>query len=92
MLPNHRPEPSGKKITDTPVVYSSDIAHACDYEMAKTVSDVMRRRTGLALSRHGGPITAEIIANLMAPLLHWNEPQMRWQLQQYIDEWKQALP
>jgi glycerol-3-phosphate dehydrogenase len=91
-LPGHRPQPSGTQIADAPVVYTSDVAHACKCEMAMTVSDVMRRRTALALSRYGGPDTAETVAKFMAPLMGWNGGQMLWHLQQYLDEWKRNLP
>jgi glycerol-3-phosphate dehydrogenase len=91
-LPNHRPRPSGEKIADSPAIYPSDIAHACEYEMAMTVSDVIRRRTGLALSRHGGPETATGIARLMATHLGWSDDQRERSLQQYLEEWRTALP
>ncbi len=91
LLPEHRPPPSGEKIADVPAVSGSDIAHACEYEMAMTVSDVMRRRTSLALSRHGGVETAGTVARLMAERLGWSDPQMYTQLQQYIEEWKRSL-
>src|ERR1019366_5649591 len=29
LLPNNRPAPAGEKISDSPAVYASDIAHAC---------------------------------------------------------------
>jgi glycerol-3-phosphate dehydrogenase len=91
-LPEHRPQPSGTKISDSPAVYTSDITHACEYEMAMTVSDIMRRRTSLALSYYGGPDTAETVARFMAPLLGWNGGQMLWHLHQYLDEWKRNVP
>jgi glycerol-3-phosphate dehydrogenase len=91
-LPEHRPQLSGTRISDAPIVCTSDVTHACEYEMAMTVSDVMRRRTSLALSRYGGPDTAETVAKFMAPLLSWNGGQMLWHLQQYLDEWKRNLP
>jgi len=91
-LPQHRPPLSGERIADSPVVYASDIAHASEYEMAVTVSDVMRRRTSLALSRHGGAETAAAVARLMAAHLGWSDDQKGRYLQQYLDEWKQALP
>jgi glycerol-3-phosphate dehydrogenase len=91
-LPDHRPPPVGEKIADSPIVHASDIRHACEFEMAMTVADVMRRRTGLALSRYGGPETAGRVASLMAPLLGWDDQQMRSSLRQYVEEWKRNLP
>ena len=60
--------------------------------MAMTVNDVMRRRTGLALSRHGGTETAAAIARQMATHLGWRDDEMNRNLQQYLEEWKKALP
>ena len=91
-LPNRRPEPTGEKISDSPSVYASDIAHACEQEMAMTLSDVMRRRTQLALSRKGGPETAACVGQLMALFLKWSVEEERAQLARYLNEWKQALP
>jgi glycerol-3-phosphate dehydrogenase len=91
-LPEHRPPLSGERIADSPAIYASDIAHASEYEMAMTVNDVMRRRTSLALSRHGGAETAAAVARLMAAHLGWSDDQKGRYLQQYLDEWKQALP
>lgn len=91
-LPQHRPNPTGEKISDSPAVYASDIHHACEYEMAMTLTDVMRRRTSLALSRHGDPQTAGRVAALMAPIRGWNEEQTRSQLAQYTAEWKRNQP
>ncbi|HZK81041.1 MAG TPA: glycerol-3-phosphate dehydrogenase/oxidase [Humisphaera sp.] len=48
-----RPPRSGEKIADMPEVYASDVEHAVRNEMAMNVEDVMRRRTGLSLSRYG---------------------------------------
>ena len=90
-LPQHRPPPAGEKIADVPAVFASDIVHAGEYEMAMTVSDVMRRRTSLALSRHGGN-TAEVVTRLMAGPRGWSDSQMHDALQQYLDEWKRGLP
>jgi len=92
LLPEHRPPPSGECICKVPTVYASDVIHACDDEMAMTVADVMRRRTGLALSRHGGPDTAAVVAQLMTNRLGWTDVQMYSSLQQYLHEWKTARP
>ena len=69
------------------------VAYECEQEMAMTVSDVMRRRTTLALGPEGGtPEVAERVARLMALAHGWNEAQMRWQLNEYEEEWRRALP
>jgi len=89
-LPQHRPTPAGEKICDALAVFASDVVHACDYEMALTVCDVMRRRTGLALSQHGDVETAGIVARLMANHLHWSDAQMYSSLKDYLDDHHRA--
>jgi glycerol-3-phosphate dehydrogenase len=91
-LSNHRPEPTGEKISDSPTVCVSDIIHACEEEMAVTLSDVMRRRTPLALSRAGGPEVALQVARVMAPLLGWSADEERAQFERYAEEWNRNLP
>ena len=92
LLPNRCPAPAGEKITDLPLVFASDIIHACEQEMAVTLSDVMRRRTQLALSRNGGVETAGRVARLMAPLLHWSTDEERAQIDRYLKEIKLNVP
>jgi glycerol-3-phosphate dehydrogenase len=88
----HRPPPTGDPIADSPLVCVSDIVHACEYEMAMTVSDVMRRRTSLALSRNGNPAVAARVARVMARFYGWSEAQQHAHLKHYADEWKRNLP
>jgi glycerol-3-phosphate dehydrogenase len=90
-LPSRRPVPAGEKITDSPTVFASDIVYACEHEMAVTLSDMMRRRTQLALSRNGGAETAGHVARLMAPLLHWNADEERMQIDRYLKECEQGV-
>jgi glycerol-3-phosphate dehydrogenase len=91
-LPNRRLAQTGERISDSPLVFASDIIHACEQEMAITLSDVMRRRTQLALSRNGGSETAGRVARLMTPLLHWSADEERSQIDRYLKEWKQDVP
>jgi len=90
-LPNHRPAPSGEELCGAPVVYASDVVHACQQEMAMTLGDVMRRRTQLALSRNAGAETATRVARVMAPLLQWSADEERVQLDRYLKERKLGL-
>jgi glycerol-3-phosphate dehydrogenase len=92
LLPNYRPEPAGAKISESPMVCASDIIHACEQEMAVTLSDVMRRRTPLAVSRAGGPEIALQVARVMAPLLGWSPDEERAQFERYAEEWNRNLP
>jgi len=89
-LPDRRPTPTGEQICASPAVRHSDVAHACQQEMACAVSDVMRRRTRLALSPHGAEVTAMSVSHLMAAELDWTEEQRLRSLRQYLDEWKES--
>ena len=62
-----QPARSGEKIADSPEVYASDVEHAVQNEMAMSVEDVMRRRTGLSLSRFGG---ADVMRKVEGILQH----------------------
>ena len=63
-----------------------DVATACSEEMAFTVTDYMRRRTPLALGRHGAGATAERVALEMAACLGWTEAQRHASLAEYRAE------
>jgi glycerol-3-phosphate dehydrogenase len=91
-FPEHRPAPRGERLSDVPEVFESDVQHACATEMAVSVTDVMRRRTPLALSRYGGPEVAGRVARLMAPLLGWDEGRTRESLEEYVREWERNRP
>ncbi len=81
-LPSYRPPLTGMKVADLPEVYESDIRHAVEYEMAQTLSDVMRRRTSLALSKHGSREVAERVAQVMFA----GEAERRKQVAEYLAE------
>ncbi len=86
IIPNSRPLASGIKLSDMPEIYASDVQAACQNLMAQSVSDVMWRRTGLALSRYGGEDVARSVAKLMTPLMAWNEQQQADSIRQYLSE------
>ncbi len=91
-LSNHRPATAGTQISDSPAVFDSDIAFACTDEMAVTLEDVMRRRTRLALSRHGGAEVATRVAQLIAKQLDWHETTRSEQLARYLLHWETSRP
>lgn len=92
-FPLRRATPAGELVADCPAVYASDIRQACLEEMALTVSDVMYRRTGLAISRHGEPAVAARVATMMAAALGWSDEQREHSLQEYVAEWnRNAVP
>ena len=81
------PRPCQTVNTPWPVRSVPDVATACAEEMALTVSDYMRRRTDLALSRGGGMATAERVAREMAGQLGWTEEHRQLSLAEYRVEW-----
>lgn len=83
-LPDLRPPTCGAPLASCPNVFESDIRHACEAEHAMTLTDVMRRRTRLALSRHGGSETAESVSQLMMALLNWDDTQRSQQVEHYL--------
>lgn len=83
-LPNLRPTPSGQQLAPSPAVFESDILHACKAEKAVTLADVMRRRTRLALSAHGGAEVAETVSHLMMAALDWEESRRRREVESYL--------
>ena len=52
--------------------------------MAQSVSDVMWRRTGLGLSRHGGAETADRVAGIMGMELRWSDTQAAASKAEYL--------
>jgi glycerol-3-phosphate dehydrogenase len=85
-----RPSMSGEQFAESPQIFESDVAYACNEEMAVTLADVMRRRTRLALSSDGGIQTAERVSRVMAEQLGWDEATREKNLQCYADEWDRS--
>ncbi len=83
-LPDSRPTASGRRLSSAPPVFESDIRFACRQEQARTLTDVMRRRTRLALSAAGGADTAGHVADIMAEELHWTDDQRQKQMDDYL--------
>ena len=77
------------RTADTPWPRRStpNVAEACTEEMALTVSDYMRRRTDLALSRQGGVASAERVAHEMAGQLGWTDEHRQSSVTDYLTEW-----
>lgn len=91
-LVDRRPHRNTPLLCTAPRVSESDIAHACQEELAVTLEDVMRRRTRLALSAAGGPAYAEKVAGIMARELHWSAAEQQRQLTNYLAEWSRQKP
>ena len=78
----------GVPLSNLPDVFAGDIIRACEEELAMTVTDVMRRRTTLALGAHGDPGTAENVSRIMAEQLGWDEATRVKMLHDYVLEWE----
>ncbi len=84
-LPRYRPSPEGDRLSDVPDVHASDVQYACRAEMALTVADVMRRRTPLALSRHGGAQVAGQVAGIMGAIHGWDRQEQADRVTAYLE-------
>lgn len=91
-LIDRRPPKSGQQVAPLVDVFESDVEFACSNEMAVTVEDFMRRRSSLALSRHGGADVATRVSHLMARQLKWNEETRQVQLSRYLHDRELSLP
>ncbi|MBI2480453.1 MAG: hypothetical protein HYV60_18045 [Planctomycetia bacterium] len=91
-LENCRPAKTGVQLSQSPLVFESDIAFACTNEMVATLEDVMRRRTRLALSGRGGADVATQVSHLVARQLQWSETVRREQLNAYLQYWQRSRP
>jgi glycerol-3-phosphate dehydrogenase len=83
------PQQSGSPICDNPRVTDADIARACREEMAHSVSDVMWRRTGLALTARAGEL-APVVGRLMAKELQWSAQIEAESIADFLEEWSRA--
>jgi glycerol-3-phosphate dehydrogenase len=91
LIPDFRASPGGDRIADAPRIFASDILKAVRDEMATSVDDVMRRRTGLALSRSGTPDIAGRVSQIMSSELAWTEIQREASVDAYRTEWERNL-
>jgi len=87
-LQQMHPPPTGERLADSPSVFASDVTYSCRSEMPITLSDLMRRRTRLALSQHGGEAVARKVCDLMAGELGWDDSTSRRMLADYLAEWR----
>jgi glycerol-3-phosphate dehydrogenase len=91
-LPDFRPATAGERIAENPEIFASDVTQAVSEEMASSVEDVMRRRTGLALSRSGGPAVAERVARIMTTAAPQDAGRIGASLRAYCEEWDRNRP
>lgn len=63
---------------------AADLIYAVKHEMAKTLSDLLIRRTHLAFeTRDHGKSVASLAADLVAPLLDWDQDTKRARISEY---------
>jgi glycerol-3-phosphate dehydrogenase len=64
----------------------AQIRYGVQQEMARTLSDFLRRRTHLALSEANGADTARRVAAVLGRYLRWDDEQTDQQVRDYLDE------
>ena len=69
----------------------AQVLFSVEYEGARTVSDIIRRR--IALGTYGVPTEKELlaVAQLAAPLLKWNQTEVRRQVKEALAEYPTEL-
>lgn len=87
---NHNPfEFSNSKnspafLEDEPEVRVVDLENSVKEEYAKTLTDVLLRRTGLLWRRKLTSSEAQNAAEIVGPLLHWSDEERRTQVEQFM--------
>jgi glycerol-3-phosphate dehydrogenase len=71
---------------------SGQVAWAVQREDARTLSDILMRRTGIAWASCRGLCCCEAAAALVRPLLGWTDAEAQAQLQAYRDDINANLP
>ena len=72
-------------VADLPNI-AAEVIYAVRFELAMTITDVLARRTRLAMLTRID--CSARIADLMAAELGWNDEEKRWQLEAYQKEYK----
>lgn len=87
---NHEPfEFSGNEnseafLADQPEVRVADLENSVRREYAKTLTDVLLRRTSLAWRRRLTISEARKAAQIVGPFLHWSDEEQRTQVEQFM--------
>jgi glycerol-3-phosphate dehydrogenase len=76
-----------ERITPERHYLMAEVPHAVQHEMALTLSDVLIRRTHVIYETRGGGLSrARAVAELMAPLLGWDESETDRQVSDYASQ------
>ena len=87
---NHEPfefsarDDSPAFLADEPEVRVADLENSVKQEFAKTLTDVLLRRTSLAWRRKLTLSEARKAAEIVGPLLHWSKEEQRAQAEQFM--------
>ena len=71
-------------LADEPEVRVADIENSVRREFAKTLTDVLLRRTSLAWRRKLTISEAQRAADIVGPFLHWSDEDQRTQVEQFM--------
>ncbi|MDE0283371.1 MAG: FAD-dependent oxidoreductase [Gammaproteobacteria bacterium] len=71
-------------LADEPEVRVADLESSVRREFAKTLTDVLLRRTSLAWRRKLTMSEARKAAEIVGPLLHWSDEEQRRQVEQFM--------
>lgn len=72
-------------LADEPDVRIADLEHAVLHEQARTLEDVLFRRTDLAWRREISPDDALSAAKLIAPHLHWSKTETTAAVDEFVE-------
>lgn len=76
----------GQRVCPDEPTIAAQIEHAVKSEWAMSLGDVLLRRTPLGLKAHQGLDCLDTVANLMAPLLGWDDAERARQIDAYRRE------
>jgi glycerol-3-phosphate dehydrogenase len=71
-------------------VTRGQVEHAIRHERARTLADVMLRRTAVATAGHPGPRATNAIAGEISRVLSWTEGRLAEELRSFDDDWRFA--
>jgi len=73
------------KLSEQPVLFQAELLHFIHRELARSLSDVVFRRSGLAVSECPADEILERVAGSMAQQLDWDSEESARQVQQVKD-------
>jgi len=86
-----REKPAWAQRIGDSAVLGAEVVHAVREEMAKTLADVVLRRTDLGTAAYPGRAAIESCARIMSGELRWSDAQTQQQIDRVIDSYPQAF-